>query len=116
MRKDFNPKYGSEVEKEILHMPLVGRQRFITRVMRFSGESRPGYPHWSKKKWLEIVRKEGWLGVFMGRIAVRAPIHRLELLWFEFSTQTKGQRMGLSYRFDQMWGRRKKELGLKRYQ
>ena len=51
-----------------------------------------------------------------GWVEVRASIHRSDLLWLEFSTEAKGRRMGLSYQFDQKWGKRKKEVGLKSYQ
>lgn len=52
--------------------------------------------------------------VVVERVEVKAPICRPELL--EFSTHAKGRRMRLSYQFDQMWGRRKKEVGLISYQ
>lgn len=67
-----------------------------------------------KPPWDKMEGSLAWVFMIFGCVCVevRAPMYRPELVWFEFAIHAKGERMGLSYPFDQMWGRRK-EVWLK---
>lgn len=58
-----HPKFGLDVEEDkVTHGPK-GMKGFTACIMRLSGESRTAPKQ--VQKWLEIMGKGDWLGVFM---------------------------------------------------
>lgn len=72
------------------HTCQKGIKRFITHIMRFSGESRAG--SWEGLKMSERTEKGAWLGVLWwleSGARVRIPLNGAVFAWFDLPTSAK---------------------------